>query len=34
MALFYRENDKTDMDIIRENHRFLWNEEDEIDMNW
>lgn len=28
------ENDKTDMDIIRENHRFLWNEEDEMDMNW
>ncbi|XP_066095530.1 protein FRA10AC1 isoform X3 [Saccopteryx bilineata] len=29
-----RENDKTDMDVIRENHRFLWNEEDEMDMNW
>lgn len=28
------ENDKTDMDVIRENHRFLWNEEDEVDMNW
>uniref|UniRef100_A0A9L0SFN4 FRA10A associated CGG repeat 1 n=1 Tax=Equus caballus TaxID=9796 RepID=A0A9L0SFN4_HORSE len=28
------ENDKTDMDVIRENHRFLWNEEDEMDMNW
>uniref|UniRef100_A0A8C3VIL1 FRA10A associated CGG repeat 1 n=1 Tax=Catharus ustulatus TaxID=91951 RepID=A0A8C3VIL1_CATUS len=27
-------NDKTDLDIIRENHRFLWNEEDEADMNW
>ncbi|KAJ6668913.1 hypothetical protein lerEdw1_007722 [Lerista edwardsae] len=27
-------NDKTDLDIIRENHRFLWREEDEIDMNW
>uniref|UniRef100_A0A670HSF5 FRA10A associated CGG repeat 1 n=1 Tax=Podarcis muralis TaxID=64176 RepID=A0A670HSF5_PODMU len=28
------ENDKTDLDIIRENHRFLWREEDEADMNW
>uniref|UniRef100_A0A8D0DNK2 FRA10A associated CGG repeat 1 n=1 Tax=Salvator merianae TaxID=96440 RepID=A0A8D0DNK2_SALMN len=27
-------NDKTDLDIIRENHRFLWREEDEVDMNW
>ncbi|NWR59424.1 F10C1 protein, partial [Bucorvus abyssinicus] len=27
-------NDKTDLDVIRENHRFLWNEEDETDMNW
>ncbi|XP_023387202.1 protein FRA10AC1 isoform X2 [Pteropus vampyrus] len=33
-VLFSRENDKTDMDVIRENHRFLWNEEDEMDMNW
>ncbi|XP_063163474.1 protein FRA10AC1 [Candoia aspera] len=28
------ENDKTDLDVIRENHRFLWREEDEVDMNW
>ncbi|KAK2536053.1 Fra10ac1 [Columba livia] len=28
------ENDKTDLDVIRENHRFLWNEDDEADMNW
>ncbi|XP_042315797.1 protein FRA10AC1 isoform X3 [Sceloporus undulatus] len=28
------DNDKTDLDIIRENHRFLWREEDEADMNW
>ncbi|XP_066476680.1 protein FRA10AC1 [Tiliqua scincoides] len=27
-------NDRTDLDIIRENHRFLWKEEDEVDMNW
>ncbi|NWS51789.1 F10C1 protein, partial [Chunga burmeisteri] len=27
-------NDKTDLDVIRENHRFLWNEDDETDMNW
>ncbi|XP_062988957.1 protein FRA10AC1 [Elgaria multicarinata webbii] len=28
------ENDKSDLDIVRENHRFLWSEEDEVDMNW
>lgn len=28
------ENDKTDLDVIRENHRFLWNEEDEMEMTW
>ncbi|XP_076419125.1 protein FRA10AC1 homolog isoform X2 [Peromyscus maniculatus bairdii] len=28
------ENDKTDLDVIRENHRFLWNEDDEEDMTW
>ncbi|XP_058043806.1 protein FRA10AC1 isoform X2 [Ahaetulla prasina] len=28
------ENDKTDLDVIRENHRFLWREEDEVDMSW
>ncbi|KAL8187126.1 UNVERIFIED_CONTAM: hypothetical protein K2H54_034043 [Gekko kuhli] len=27
-------NDKTDLDIVRENHRFLWREEDEVDMTW
>ncbi|XP_054060911.1 protein FRA10AC1 homolog isoform X3 [Rissa tridactyla] len=27
-------NDKTDLDVIRENHRFLWNEDDEAEMNW
>ncbi|XP_029465753.1 protein FRA10AC1 isoform X2 [Rhinatrema bivittatum] len=27
-------NDKNDLDIIRENHRFLWQEEDEADMTW
>ncbi|XP_055575920.1 protein FRA10AC1 [Falco cherrug] len=27
-------NDKTDLDVIRENHRFLWDEDDEADMNW
>lgn len=31
---FYSENDKTDLDVIRENHRFLWREDDEADMNW
>ncbi|KFO29920.1 Protein FRA10AC1 [Fukomys damarensis] len=32
--LLDRENDKTDLDVIRENHRFLWNEEDEMEMTW
>ncbi|XP_014341353.1 protein FRA10AC1 [Latimeria chalumnae] len=27
-------NDKTDLDVIRENHRFLWTEEDEDEMTW
>lgn len=26
--------DKTDHDVLRENHRFLWREEDEEDMTW
>ncbi|KAG7492775.1 hypothetical protein MATL_G00017880 [Megalops atlanticus] len=27
-------NDKTDLDVVRENHRFLWREEDEEEMTW
>ncbi|XP_048407244.2 protein FRA10AC1 [Stegostoma tigrinum] len=27
-------NDKTDLDVIKENHRFLWREDDEADMTW
>ncbi|XP_062331265.1 protein FRA10AC1 isoform X2 [Osmerus eperlanus] len=27
-------NDKTDMDVVRENHRFLWRDDDEEDMTW
>ncbi|XP_077595829.1 protein FRA10AC1 [Stigmatopora nigra] len=27
-------NDKTDSDVLRENHRFLWRDEDEEDMTW
>ncbi|KAM9837182.1 protein FRA10AC1 [Aulostomus maculatus] len=27
-------NDKTDHDVLRENHRFLWRDEDEEDMTW
>ncbi|GCB64215.1 hypothetical protein scyTo_0013303 [Scyliorhinus torazame] len=27
-------NDKTDLDVIKENHRFLWTEDDEDDMTW
>ncbi|XP_032889472.1 protein FRA10AC1 isoform X1 [Amblyraja radiata] len=27
-------NDKTDLDVIKENHRFLWTNDDEADMNW
>ncbi|NP_001086932.1 fragile site, folic acid type, rare, fra(10)(q23.3) or fra(10)(q24.2) candidate 1 L homeolog [Xenopus laevis] len=29
-----KESNKTDLDVIRENHRFLWEEEDEDDMTW
>lgn len=36
MADFKRSatKDKTDYDVLRENHRFLWKEEDEEDMTW
>lgn len=26
--------DKTDLDVVKENHRFLWREEDEENMTW
>lgn len=29
-----RAKDKTDLDVLRENHRFLWRDEDEEDMTW
>ncbi|KAI2658762.1 hypothetical protein H4Q32_016894 [Labeo rohita] len=29
-----KSKDKTDLDVVRENHRFLWREEDEEDMTW
>lgn len=29
-----RGKDKTDLDVLRENHRFLWRDEDEEDMTW
>ncbi|XP_014916098.1 protein FRA10AC1 [Poecilia latipinna] len=36
MADFRRSaaKDKTDLDMLRENHRFLWRDEDEDDMTW
>uniref|UniRef100_A0A3B4AVU9 Uncharacterized protein n=1 Tax=Periophthalmus magnuspinnatus TaxID=409849 RepID=A0A3B4AVU9_9GOBI len=36
MADFKRSaaKDKTDYDVIRENHHFLWREEDEEEMTW
>ncbi|XP_031699778.1 protein FRA10AC1 [Anarrhichthys ocellatus] len=36
MADFNRSvaTDKTDLDVLRENHRFLWRDEDEEDMTW
>ncbi|XP_042364174.1 protein FRA10AC1 [Plectropomus leopardus] len=36
MADFRRSaaKDKTDLDVLRENHRFLWRDEDEEDMTW
>ncbi|XP_071266186.1 protein FRA10AC1 isoform X2 [Salvelinus alpinus] len=27
-------NDKSDLDVVRENHRFLWRDEDEEEMTW
>ncbi|XP_016296414.1 protein FRA10AC1-like [Sinocyclocheilus anshuiensis] len=30
----FTSKDKTDLDVVRENHRFLWREEDEEDMTW
>ncbi|KAM4524422.1 protein FRA10AC1 [Odontesthes bonariensis] len=36
MADFRRSvaEDKTDLDVLRQNHRFLWKDEDEEDMTW
>ncbi|XP_075949850.1 protein FRA10AC1 [Anarhichas minor] len=36
MADFKRSaaTDKTDLDVLRENHRFLWRDEDEEEMTW
>ncbi|XP_076008409.1 protein FRA10AC1 [Genypterus blacodes] len=36
MADFRRttDKDKNDLDVLRENHRFLWRDEDEDDMTW
>ncbi|KAM3859966.1 protein FRA10AC1 [Diretmus argenteus] len=36
MADFKRSTakDKTDLDVVRDNHRFLWRDEDEEDMTW
>lgn len=28
------DKDKTDLDVVRENHRFLWRDEDEEEMTW
>lgn len=33
-ASLCRTKDKTDLDVVRENHRFLWKDEDEEDMTW
>ncbi|KAL4231453.1 hypothetical protein ACF0H5_009030 [Mactra antiquata] len=29
-----RSRDKTDMDVIRENHKFLWNDDDDEEESW
>ncbi|XP_062858696.1 protein FRA10AC1 [Trichomycterus rosablanca] len=29
-----RTKDRTDLDVVKENHRFLWRDEDEEDMTW
>lgn len=33
-VVYFRAKDKTDLDVLRENHRFLWRDEDEDDMTW
>jgi len=32
-CLYFRSRDKTDFDVIRENHKFLWNDDDE-ETSW
>ena len=29
-----RANDKTDIDVIHENHRFLWSDNDDANETW
>ncbi|MRC57046.1 hypothetical protein GH877_30870, partial [Bacillus thuringiensis] len=29
-----RSRDRTDIDVIRENHQFLWEEDDDSDGSW
>ena len=33
-TLMFRQKDKSELDVVRENHRFLWSADDEKDMTW
>ena len=33
-VVFASSKDRTDMDVIRENHQFLWDDEDESIESW
>ncbi|PVD30189.1 hypothetical protein C0Q70_09451 [Pomacea canaliculata] len=32
--MYNKSKDKTDLDVIRENHRFLWSDDDDADITW
>lgn len=32
-SVYFRSRDRTDFDVIRENHKFLWNDDDD-DETW
>ena len=34
ILLLTRSRDKTDFDVIRENHKFLWDEEEDTEETW
>ena len=35
ISFFFRTNDKRDIDVIKENHQFLWNETEDVStLSW